>query len=156
MSQAPSRRLGSIRPSCVEITENTLMREDAAAEVLERIRALGLSISLDDFGTGYSSLAYLQRFPIEELKIDRAFVRDLGTREGASALVTAIVGVARALGLRVVAEGIEDKEQLEEVRALGCDVAQGFLLARPQPPDNPASLLTLDAVAVAIAANVTR
>jgi diguanylate cyclase (GGDEF)-like protein len=130
---------------CIEITENTLMREDAGP-VLDRLRALGAAISVDDFGTGYSSLAYLQRFPVDELKIDRAFVRDLGTKDNASALVSAMVGVAKALELNVVAEGIEEEAQLREVRALGCDAAQGFFLMRPQPADAVSALLTLDAV----------
>jgi diguanylate cyclase (GGDEF)-like protein len=132
---------------CVEITENTLMREGTAGETLERLRGQGIAASIDDFGTGYSSLAYLQRFPIDELKIDRAFVRELGTKANAPALVAAIVGVARALDLHVVAEGIETEAQLDQVRALGCDTAQGYLIMRPQPPEDLGPVLELDAVA---------
>lgn len=133
---------------CIELTESTLMREDAAADVLKRIRALGVALSVDDFGTGYSSLAYLQRFPLDELKIDRSFIRGLGTEPSATALVAAIMGVARALGLSVVAEGIEEPAQLEVLRGMDCDAAQGFLFMRPQPPDVLASMLELDAVAL--------
>ena len=133
---------------CIELTESTLMREDAAADVLKRIRTLGVALSVDDFGTGYSSLAYLQRFPLDELKIDRSFIRGLGTEPSASALVAAIMGVARALSLNVVAEGIEEPAQLEVLRSMDCDAAQGFLFMRPQPPDVLASMLELDAVAL--------
>ena len=133
---------------CIEITENTLMREDAAAAVLERIRQLGASISVDDFGTGYSSLAYLQRFALDELKIDRTFVRELGQEASASAIVSAIVGVARALGLSVVAEGIEEREQLEELQGMHCDIGQGYFFMRPQPPEALSSILELDGVSL--------
>ena len=134
---------------CLEITETTLMRGEAAAEAVTRLRRLGTAISVDDFGTGYSSLAYLQRFSIDELKIDRAFVRDLGRESSASALVAAIVAMARALGLFVVAEGIEETSQLEAVRALGCDAAQGFLIMRPQPPEDLEPVLELGEASVA-------
>ena len=130
-------RTSGLDPSllCLEITENTLMRGESAAEVVTRLRDLGAAISVDDFGTGYSSLAYLKHFSIDELKIDRAFIRDLGRESSASALVSAIVGLGHALGLFVVAEGIEETSQLEAVRSLGCDAAQGFLIMRPQPPE---------------------
>jgi diguanylate cyclase (GGDEF)-like protein len=133
---------------CLEVTETTLMREDAARETLERLRSLGVSISVDDFGTGYSSLAYLQRFPIDELKVDRAFVKALDEGPSASALIAAIVGMARALNLNVVAEGVETGSQLELVRSLGCNAAQGFLLMRPQPPSALTALLELDAISL--------
>ena len=88
---------------------------------------------LDDFGTGYSSLSYLSRFPVDVLKIDRSFVNDLGTRADATPIVTAIVALARGLGLDVIAEGIETEAQAEALHDLGCELAQGFLLARPMP-----------------------
>jgi diguanylate cyclase (GGDEF)-like protein len=140
---------------CIEITENTLMREDAAGAVLDGIRRLGAALSVDDFGTGYSSLAYLQRFALDELKIDRSFVRDLGTEASASAIVSAIVGVARALGLSIVAEGIEEVEQLEALRGLHCDIGQGYLFMRPQPPEALSSLLELDGVSLPVSASAT-
>ena len=154
---AAAMRGASIDPSllCIEITENTLMREEAAGAVLDRIRDLGVRISVDDFGTGYSSLAYLQRFSLDELKIDRSFIRDLGREASAPALVAAIMGVASALGLSVVVEGIEESVQLEHVRALGCQAAQGFLFMRPQPPSDIAPLLELDAVRLPVETEAT-
>ena len=117
---------------CLEITEGTLMDDATPISTLDRLQELGVSISIDDFGTGYSSLAYLQRFPIDQLKIDRAFVRAMGT---STALVAAVVGLARALGLMTVAEGVEDQRELDTLRALGCDAAQGFFIMRPGPAD---------------------
>ncbi|MEX2440486.1 MAG: GGDEF domain-containing phosphodiesterase [Actinomycetota bacterium] len=154
---AAALRKAHLDPSllCIEITENTLMREETAASVLDSIRSLGVAISMDDFGTGYSSLAYLQRFSLDELKIDRSFVRELGKEASASDLVAAIMGVARALDLSVVAEGIEEPGQLEQLRRLECDSAQGFLFMRPQPPDVLAPLLELDAVPSPIDAQAT-
>jgi EAL domain-containing protein (putative c-di-GMP-specific phosphodiesterase class I) len=92
-------------------------------------------IALDDFGTGYSSLNYLRRFDVDVLKIDRSFVQSIGLRPADDAIVEAIVAMAHALGLRVTAEGVETHEQLARVRELGCEAVQGFLLARPAPPD---------------------
>jgi diguanylate cyclase (GGDEF)-like protein len=118
----------------LEITESVLMDEGDAATVLEALRARGARLSLDDFGTGYSSLSYLKRFPLDTLKIDRSFVSGLGTGQDDTALVATIVSMAGSLGLEVVAEGVETEEQLRRLRELGCDRAQGFLLARPLPP----------------------
>jgi diguanylate cyclase (GGDEF)-like protein len=118
----------------LEITESVLMDEGDAVAVLEALRARGARLSLDDFGTGYSSLSYLKRFPLDTLKIDRSFVSGLGTGQDDTALVATIVSMAGSLGLEVVAEGIETEEQLRRLRDLGCDRAQGFLLARPLPP----------------------
>jgi EAL domain-containing protein (putative c-di-GMP-specific phosphodiesterase class I) len=123
----------------LEVTETSLMDDvDGAAERLSALRDLGVRISVDDFGTGYSSLAYLQRLPVDVLKIDRSFVKDLDAPKGARnayALAEAITGLGHSLGMRVLAEGVETEAQLEAISALGCDEVQGFLLARPMPPE---------------------
>jgi len=100
------------------------------------LNEIGVEISIDDFGTGYSSLAYLTTLPISEVKIDRSFVRDLGITPQSSAVVTAIIALARSLGLRVVAEGVENLRQMEVLHRLGCGVMQGYLFSRPIPPDD--------------------
>jgi EAL domain-containing protein (putative c-di-GMP-specific phosphodiesterase class I) len=116
----------------LEITETAAMQNaESTVEVLQALRELGVSIAIDDFGTGYSSLNYLKRFPITAVKIDRAFIRDLATSEGDSAIVAAVVGIARALKLRVIAEGVETEEQLSFLRRRNCDAAQGYLFSRP-------------------------
>ena len=118
----------------LEITESVLMEEaHAPVTVLASLREYGLRLMLDDFGTGYSSLAYLKRFPLDVLKIDRSFVAGLGRDEEDSAIVAAIVQMAQTLGLTVIAEGVERPEQLERLRELGCDRAQGRLIAEPMP-----------------------
>lgn len=124
----------------LEVTETSLMDDvGAAAERLSALRALGVRVSVDDFGTGYSSLAYLQRLPVDVLKIDRSFVKDLDAegpaRDHAHALAQAITGLGHNLGLRVLAEGVETQAQLEAIEALGCDDVQGFLFSRPLPAE---------------------
>jgi len=120
----------------LEITETGLMKElQNVIPSLHRLTEIGVEISIDDFGTGYSSLAYLTTLPISELKIDRSFVRDLGITPQSSAVVTAIIALARSLGLRVIAEGVENLRQMEVLHRLGCTVMQGFLFSRPIPPD---------------------
>ena len=125
---APSR-LG------LEITESVLMEQgDRPLEVLSRVRALGVSVILDDFGTGYSSLGYLQRLPIDTVKLDRSFIADLGEDGSeAAAIVQAVVTMAHALELSVVGEGVETPDQADRLRRLGCAMAQGFWFARPVP-----------------------
>ncbi len=119
-----------------EITETTVMRDPAkAAELLQALKDLGVRISVDDFGTGYSSLAYLKRFPIDVLKIDRGFVRDLPGDSEDLALCGAIIDLAHALDLEVVAEGIETLEQAQVLARRGCRFAQGYLFGRPAAPD---------------------
>jgi diguanylate cyclase (GGDEF)-like protein/PAS domain S-box-containing protein len=119
---------------CLEITETALMSDPAAGlKVLQDLRSLGVELAIDDFGTGYSSLSYLKRFPVDVLKIDRSFVDGLGEDPDDTAIVTAIISLGRALGLRLVAEGVETRSQLDELRRLGCDRAQGFMFARPRP-----------------------
>ena len=131
---------------CLELTENALMSATSAAEALESLRRLGAHISIDDFGTGWSSLSYLKRFPVSALKIDRTFIEGLGRDVEDTSIVEAIVTLAHALGLTAVAEGLETATQLNTLRVIGCDYAQGFLLGRPLPPeqigDNPADNLT--------------
>ena len=100
---------------------------------MERLRALGVGISLDDFGTGYSSLSYLQKMPIDALKLDKSFLQDVGASRSAVALIKGVISLAHSLNLRVVAEGIESDEQLNAVRDMGCDEAQGFLLGMAEP-----------------------
>jgi EAL domain-containing protein (putative c-di-GMP-specific phosphodiesterase class I) len=119
----------------LEITEGVLLEDTpATAETLLALRRLGARLLLDDFGTGYSSLAYLRRHPIDALKIDRAFVADLGEDgAGDAAIVQAIIGMAKALGMRVVPEGVETAGQLRRLTELGCEFAQGFHLSRPLP-----------------------
>jgi diguanylate cyclase len=106
---------------------------DHYAATLDRLKDLGVSLSVDDFGTGYSSLAYLQRLPADYLKIDKSFVDELGASPRAAAIVGTIVDLAHSLDMLVVAEGVESEMQAEELARLGCDQAQGFLLARPAP-----------------------
>ena len=117
----------------LEITEGLLLEETpATVETLHALQRLGVRLMLDDFGTGYSSLGYLRRYPLDVIKIDRAFVSDLGRDgHGDAAIVEAIVGMARALGMRVIPEGVETAGQLERLVELGCDFAQGFHLSRP-------------------------
>jgi diguanylate cyclase (GGDEF)-like protein/PAS domain S-box-containing protein len=127
----------------LEITESVLMEEaHAPVTVLASLREYGLRLMLDDFGTGYSSLAYLKRFPLDVLKIDRSFIAGLGRDEEDSAIVAAIVQMARTLGLTVVAEGVERPEQLERLRELDCDRVQGRLIAEPMPADDVARLMS--------------
>ena len=127
---------------CLEITESVLMDDaDATLAAIERVHALGVKLAIDDFGTGYSSLGYLKRFPVDAVKIDRSFVDGLGVDPGDTAIVSAVIGLSHALGLKVVAEGVETRAQLDELAALGCDHAQGFLFAQPRPADEMHKLI---------------
>jgi EAL domain-containing protein (putative c-di-GMP-specific phosphodiesterase class I) len=118
----------------VEITESTAMQNaDISLAVMKRLKQMGVRISIDDFGTGYSSLSYLKRFPIDTVKIDQNFVRDLSDVSNDGAIITAVISMARALNLRVVAEGVETEAQLAFLRKENCEVVQGFLHSRPVP-----------------------
>ncbi|WP_370945324.1 EAL domain-containing protein [Amycolatopsis sp. cg5] len=122
---------------CLEVTESALMRDHvAAAEILSSLRDVGIRLAIDDFGTGYSSLAQLQRLTLDTLKIDRSFITGIGTSRDAEAIVTSIIAMAHAVDLTVIAEGVETQDQLEILRDLGCDQAQGFYLGRPSPADD--------------------
>jgi diguanylate cyclase (GGDEF)-like protein len=129
---------------CIEITEYTMMADpDTAISTLHRIRALGVRISIDDYGTGYSSMAYLKSLPVDELKIDRAFVTDMTSDP---ALVVSTIELGHNLGLTVTAEGVEDDATRAALVAAGCDLAQGYLFARPEPAHHISQLLRLATV----------
>ncbi len=120
----------------IEITETALMRDaESTAERLPAIKQLGVRLSIDDFGTGYSSLAYLQRFPVDELKIDRSFVSQLEHPDQRDALIRTFVQLGRSLAIETIAEGIEEQSQLSRLQAEQCDIGQGFLFARPMEAD---------------------
>ena len=120
----------------LELTESVFIEDgDRAVAILNDLKQLGVVLALDDFGTGYSSLNYLRRFPVDVLKIDQAFIAELGRGGTNSAIVSAVVDLAHALGMTVVAEGVETVEQYEEVIALGCESSQGFYFAHPMSAD---------------------
>ncbi len=121
---------------CLEITESVLMDDvPGSIKMLAALKALGIRLAIDDFGTGYSSLSYLRRFPVDVVKIDRSFVIGIGEDPAADAIVAAVINLSHALGLLVVAEGVENEDQLVAVRALGCDRAQGFYWSPPVPAE---------------------
>ena len=127
-----------IEPNLIdlEITESVLMADNRQnCDTLNELKELGVHISLDDFGTGYSSLSYLKHFPIDILKIDQSFIRDLTQSSDSVAIVTAILALAKILQLEVIAEGVETDAQLTLLRSLNCNIAQGFLFHRPMPAD---------------------
>jgi diguanylate cyclase (GGDEF)-like protein len=131
-------RENGIAPSRIvlEVTESVLIDDpQATLQRLEALRALGVHVALDDFGTGYSSLSYLQKFPFNQLKIDRAFVASLGTTGNAGAIIQSIVTLGHALGMKVLAEGVETDEQRVLLRLAGCDEMQGFLFSKPRPAE---------------------
>jgi diguanylate cyclase (GGDEF)-like protein len=131
-------------PHCLvlEITEGAIMRDsEATLKRLSELKTLGVRLAVDDFGTGYSSLAYLQRFPVDVLKIDKAFIDSVARGGNDTALTRTIVTLAEMLELGTVAEGIEEPEQLAQLRALGCEMGQGYLFARPLPPDEAFAFL---------------
>jgi EAL domain-containing protein (putative c-di-GMP-specific phosphodiesterase class I) len=120
----------------LELTERLLLQDnEETALVLRDLRAMGVAISLDDFGTGYSSLSYLARFPLDVLKMDRCFVRDVDHDSAAAGVAKAVIAIGHSLGARVVAEGVDSLEQERFLREHGCDELQGFLLAGALPED---------------------
>ena len=126
----------------LELTESVLVnhhKEDT--DTLHALRAMGLHLAVDDFGTGYSSFSYLKHLPLDALKIDRSFVREITTSSDDAAITTAIIAMAHALGLEVVGEGIETEAQREVLRRQGCDAMQGYLLSRPVAPEDLVSRL---------------
>jgi EAL domain-containing protein (putative c-di-GMP-specific phosphodiesterase class I) len=126
----------------LELTESVLMKHAEAAEaILKILRARGVQAAVDDFGTGYSSLSYLRKFPIDALKIDQSFVRQIGAGPDETTIVTAVISMGRSLKLRVVAEGVETQEQLAFLQAHECDEAQGYYFSRPVPAGEFAKLL---------------
>jgi EAL domain-containing protein (putative c-di-GMP-specific phosphodiesterase class I) len=136
----------------LEITESALMADpNTALLVVDRLAALGYRLSLDDFGTGYSSLAYLQKLPIDELKIDRSFVLAMTREHSAAVIVRSVVNLAHSLDLAVVAEGVESRDICERLRALGCDQVQGYAVAEPMPASALESWLTTAPCATAAA-----
>jgi EAL domain-containing protein (putative c-di-GMP-specific phosphodiesterase class I) len=130
------------RQICLEITESLAMEDvELTIAVLHRLKDLGVRVAIDDFGTGYSSLSYLKRFPVDVVKIDRAFVSGLDTSPVDAAIVAAVIGLAEAVGITTVAEGVETAGQLEHLRNLRCPLAQGFAFAAPMPADEVEGLL---------------
>ncbi len=127
----------------IELTESTLMTDlEESVSALRQLRAMGVSIAIDDFGTGYSSLSYLRKLPIDKLKIDRSFVRDITGSRTDELIVRAIISLAHSVGLQVVAEGVETAEQLEFLRSLECDQWQGYYCCQPQPASSIEEMLT--------------
>ncbi|HEV8227330.1 MAG TPA: EAL domain-containing protein, partial [Methylomirabilota bacterium] len=138
--------MSGLDPACLklEITESVVMQDvPATLAKLHELKDLGIRLAIDDFGTGYSSLGYLKRFPVDTLKIDRSFVKGLSHEGGDSAIVRAVVTVAKSLNMDVTAEGIETDQQRLELKALGCDLGQGFLFARPTTPEHLKPLLAI-------------
>jgi EAL domain-containing protein (putative c-di-GMP-specific phosphodiesterase class I) len=131
-------------PKCLELelTESVLMKHaESSASILRTLRARGVQLALDDFGTGYSSLSYLRKFPMDALKIDQSFVRQITTAPDETTIVTAIISMGRSLKLRVIAEGVETQEDLEFLQIHECDEAQGYYFSRPVLPEQFAKLL---------------
>jgi diguanylate cyclase len=121
----------------IEITESTIMADPThALEILGRLNQMGVQLSIDDFGTGYSSMAYLKSLPVHELKVDRSFVSHMTSNPSDATIVRSTVDLGRNLGLRVVAEGVEDRATWQELDALGCDAIQGYYISKPMPVDD--------------------
>ena len=126
----------------LELTESAMMRDPAASlEIMKTFRAMDIHLVVDDFGTGYSSLSYLKRFPVDTLKVDKSFVDGLGKDPESTAIVTAILSLARSLGMKVIAEGIETQEQMTYLQGLNCDQGQGYHFSRPLSVETAEAIL---------------
>ena len=136
-------RAADIEARCfdLEITESILVEGPGPLDTLRELSGLGVEFSIDDFGTGYSSLSYLKRLPIDTLKIDKSFVHDMPGDADDTAIVIAIIAMARSLGMRVVAEGVETQEQRQFLHAQGCDAMQGYYFSKPLPPEEITHIL---------------
>jgi len=131
----------------LELTESVLMKHaESAGSMLNQLRSKGVRLAIDDFGTGYSSLSYLKKFPMDSLKIDQSFVRQVKTSPDDTALLTAVIGIGRSFNLRIIAEGIESQQELTFLQENHCDEAQGFYLSRPLPSVQFAQLLAAGVV----------
>ena len=131
----------------LEITEGVLIEDfDRGLSLLRRLKALGVRVSMDDFGSGYSSLTYLQAFPFDKIKIDRAFIMNLGRNPQSAAIVRALIGIGHGLGVTLVAEGVETQDQLDFLVDESCDAVQGYLIGKPAPIDQYRWLVGLDAL----------
>jgi EAL domain-containing protein (putative c-di-GMP-specific phosphodiesterase class I) len=129
----------------LELTESVLMKHvESTVRILEALKSKGVQLAVDDFGTGYSSLSYLGAFPIDTLKIDQSFIRQISSASERTNLVTAVIGMGQSLDLRVVAEGVETQEEQAFLRAHQCDEAQGYYFSAPMPCDRFADLLAFD------------
>ena len=134
-----------ILPECLELelTESMIMEDaQSAISILAELRKTGVKVSIDDFGTGYSSLSYLRELPVDTLKIDKAFVDNMETSNEQLAIVKAIVVLGETLGLQIVAEGVENKDQLQLLRSLGCNLIQGYLVSKPLTASEMEALLS--------------
>jgi EAL domain-containing protein (putative c-di-GMP-specific phosphodiesterase class I) len=127
----------------LELTESVLVKyHREGTEALHALRAMGLHLAVDDFGTGYSSFSYLKHFPLDTLKIDRSFIKEIAVQPDDAAITTAIIAMGHALGLRVIAEGVETEGHLTLLQKQGCDEIQGYLVGRPVPPERFVEHLT--------------
>jgi EAL domain-containing protein (putative c-di-GMP-specific phosphodiesterase class I) len=143
------------RSLAIEVTESSLIEDVALPHrVLDELKSLGVPVLLDDFGTGYSSLSYVKQFALDALKLDRSFVAGIGVDPQDSAIVQAVLDLARALDLDVVAEGVETPDQHERLRRAGCQYLQGFGIARPMPAAQVADFLAVDDLGVLGASTV--
>jgi EAL domain-containing protein (putative c-di-GMP-specific phosphodiesterase class I) len=126
----------------LELTESALItRAESTASILTALRGIGVRVSVDDFGTGYSSLSYIRKFPLDSLKIDQSFIRQITTIPDETTIVRAIISLGQSLDLRVIAEGVETRDQLDFLQAHGCEEAQGYLFSPPVPAEQFAKLL---------------